>query len=33
MLLENQNKGLRLAYAVAFTCMVAFMGIGLVDPI
>lgn len=33
MLLENQNKGLRSAYAVAFTCMVAFMGIGLVDPI
>lgn len=33
MLMENQNKGLRSAYALAFTCMVAFMGIGLVDPI
>ncbi|XEO93084.1 MFS transporter [Latilactobacillus sakei] len=31
--MENQNKGLRSAYALAFTCMVAFMGIGLVDPI
>lgn len=31
---EMLNKvGLRSAYAVAFTCMIAFMGIGLVDPI
>jgi len=29
----HKNKGLKSAYAVAFTCMVAFMGIGLVDPI
>lgn len=27
------KNGLRSAYAVAFTCMIAFMGIGLVDPI
>ncbi|WP_086313425.1 MFS transporter, ACDE family, multidrug resistance protein [Enterococcus sp. 7F3_DIV0205] len=31
---EIETKaGLRSAYAVAFTCMIAFMGIGLVDPI
>ncbi|EOI00740.1 major facilitator superfamily transporter [Enterococcus moraviensis ATCC BAA-383] len=28
-----EKGGLRSAYAVAFTCMIAFMGIGLVDPI
>nr|WP_167364119.1 MFS transporter [Enterococcus silesiacus] len=28
-----EKSGLRSAYAVAFTCMIAFMGIGLVDPI
>lgn len=30
---EVEKGGLRSAYAVAFTCMIAFMGIGLVDPI
>nr|WP_051091074.1 MFS transporter [Enterococcus caccae] len=31
--LKIDKNGLRSAYAVAFTCMIAFMGIGLVDPI